>query len=63
MPIVQIDILAGRTVEQKRAMAKEVTDAVCRTLNTPPEAVSIIIRDMAFENYAKAGVLKSDQKK
>jgi len=62
MPIVQIELLEGRTVEQKRAMVKEVTDAICKTLNAPPEAVRIIIRDMKFENYAAAGVLRSDQK-
>ena len=62
MPIVQMEILKGRTVEQKRAMVKEVTDAICRTLNAPPEAVSIIIR-VRFDNYAKAGVLRSDQQK
>jgi len=62
MPIVQIEILEGRTVEQKRAMVKEVTEAICRTINAPPEAVSIIIRERKFENYARAGVLRCDQK-
>ncbi len=62
MPIVQIEILEGRTIEQKRAMVKEVTDAICRSLNAKPEAVRIIIRDMKFEDYASAGVLRLDQK-
>jgi 4-oxalocrotonate tautomerase len=63
VPIVQIELLEGRTVEQKRAMVKEVTDAICKTLNAPPEAVRIIIRDMSFDNFATAGVLRSDQEK
>ncbi|MGE5579193.1 MAG: 4-oxalocrotonate tautomerase [Bacillota bacterium] len=62
MPIVQIELLEGRTVDQKRALVKEVTDAICKTLNAPPEAVRIILRDMKFENFATAGVLRSDQK-
>lgn len=62
MPIVQVELLAGRTVEQKRAMAKEVTNAICKSLGTQPEAVTIIIRDMPHENFAKAGVLRVDQK-
>lgn len=62
MPIVQIELLEGRTVEQKRALVKEVTNAICKTLNAPPEAVRIILRDMKFENFANAGVLRSDQK-
>lgn len=62
MPIVQIEILEGRTVEQKRAMVKEVTDAIVRTINARPDAVSIILREMKPEDYAKAGVLWVDRK-
>jgi len=62
MPILQLEILKGRTVEQKREMVRKVTDAITETLNCPKEAVSIIIREMEWENYAKAGVLKVDSK-
>ena len=62
MPILQVEILKGRTVEQKREMVRKVTDAITETLNCPKEAVSIIIREMEWENYAKAGVLKVDSK-
>jgi 4-oxalocrotonate tautomerase len=60
MPILQIEILKGRTIEQKKEMAKRVTDAVSETLNCPKEAVSIIIREMETENFAKAGKLRID---
>lgn len=60
MPILQVEILKGRTIEQKREMVKKVTDAVTETLDCPKEAVSIIIREMELENFAKAGVLKVD---
>ncbi|HNR65206.1 MAG TPA: 2-hydroxymuconate tautomerase [Atribacterota bacterium] len=60
MPILQIEILKGRTVEQKREMARRVTEAVSETLNCPKEAVSIIIREMETENFAKAGKLRVD---
>ena len=60
MPILQIEILKGRTIEQKKEMAKRVTDAVSETLNCPKEAVSIIIREMETENFAKAGKLWVD---
>ena len=52
MPILQVEILKGRTVEQKREMVRKVTDAVTETLNCSKEAVSIIIREMEWENYA-----------
>jgi len=60
MPIVQMEILKGRTLEQKRQMVKEVTDAITRTLACPPEAVSVIIREMEKEEYAVAGKLYCD---
>ncbi len=63
MPIIHVHLIEGRSVDQKRAMVKEVTDAVCRTVNVTPEHVKIIMRDMAKHDYATAGVLKSDEQK
>lgn len=63
MPIVHIHLLDGRSVEQKRALVKKVTEAVVETINTKPEAVKIILHDMATHDYATAGVLYEDQKK
>ncbi len=62
MPILQVEILKGRTIEQKREMVKKVTEAVTETLNCPEEAVRIIIREMEWENFAHAGILKADNK-
>lgn len=61
MPIVQMEILKGRTMEQRREMVKEVTNAIVKTLSCPPEAVSIIIREMEKEDYSVAGKLYSDK--
>jgi 4-oxalocrotonate tautomerase len=62
MPIIQVEMLKGRTLEQKRALAEKVTQAVAETANCPKEAVKIIIREMEFENYSQGGVLKCDEK-
>jgi len=62
MPILQVEILKGRTIEQKRKMVRKVTDAITETLDCPEEAVRIIIREMEFDNFAKAGILKVDIK-
>jgi 4-oxalocrotonate tautomerase len=61
IPIIQIELLEGRTIEQKRALVERVTQAVCETVNAPAEAVSVIIREMKRENYAKAGKLAADK--
>lgn len=61
MPFVQIDMIEGRTLEQKRLLAQKVTDAISESVNCPKESVSIIIREMPKEHTAKAGILKCDQ--
>lgn len=62
MPIVHIEMFAGRDIETKRKMVAAVTEAITSTCNVNPESVTIVISDMQPENYAKAGVLKADMK-
>ena len=61
MPIVQIDMIEGRTVEQKHELVKRVTQAICESVSCPAEAVTIVIRDAAKHHIAKAGILASDK--
>ncbi len=61
MPIVQIDMIEGRTSEQKREMVKKVTEAIVETANCPAEAVTIVIREATKQHIAKAGILMSDK--
>jgi len=60
MPILQVEMLKGRTLDQKREMVSKVTDVISETLQCSREAVIIIIREMEPENLSKAGVLKAD---
>lgn len=60
MPIVTVNIKEGRTVEQKREMAKRVTQAICETMEVKPAAVRIIINEMKNENFAIGGTLVCD---
>jgi len=61
MPMVQIEMFEGRTVEQKRMLVKKVTDAIVESINTAPENVKIVIREMKRENHAVAGILSVDK--
>lgn len=63
MPLVQINWYAGRTKEQKAAVAKAFTEDMVRILECKPEAVTIIFRDVSKEDWAKAGCLVCDQPK
>ena len=62
MPTVQIEMLQGRTIDQKRKLVEKVTEAISDSLTCPREAVTIIIREMAPEHFAKGGVLRIDNK-
>jgi 4-oxalocrotonate tautomerase len=62
MPIIQVQMFEGRTVEQKRKLVASVTEAVVTSLAVKPDDVRIIIREMAKQDYAIAGVLVADKK-
>ncbi len=62
MPIININLLEGRTVEQKRKLVVEITDAVVKSLNVKADTVKIILQDMAKNDYAEGGVLFMDKK-
>jgi 4-oxalocrotonate tautomerase len=61
MPIIEVHMLEGRTIEQKRELVGQVTEAVCRTLGARPEQVRIILSEMPKEDYSIAGVLSCDK--
>ena len=61
MPTIQVDMLEGKSQEQKRAMVKNVTDAVVESIGCKPEKVKIIIREMKKEHLANGGILESDK--
>lgn len=61
MPEIYIHAVAGRSIEKKRKLVKEITDAVVRNFDVPPEAVMVEIVETSRENKAKGGVLFSDR--
>jgi 4-oxalocrotonate tautomerase len=60
MPTIIVEADAGRTVEQKRGLVKEITEAVCRNFNVEPQTVTILIHEGKKENRAKGGKLAID---
>jgi 4-oxalocrotonate tautomerase len=62
MPIIQVHLIEGRTVDQKRKLVAAMTDAVVKSLDVKPEDVKIILEDMARHDYAIGGVLVMDKK-
>ncbi|MGB3268557.1 MAG: 4-oxalocrotonate tautomerase [Rhodanobacter sp.] len=60
MPTLHLEMLPGRTVEQKRAFVREVTRTTAETLACPPESVDILISEVPRDAWAKAGKLMAD---
>ena len=61
MPIVTIKIAKGRSREQKRRLAQEITGAVVKTLKVEPDWVSVLIEEFDRENWATGGQLHLDK--
>ena len=61
MPIIFVNVVEGRTVDEKRALTKGITEASVKALKVKPEDVRVIIRNIAKEDFANAGILKCDQ--
>lgn len=61
MPRITIKVIEGRTVEQKRGLIKDITDAVVKNFNTPPQSVAIDIIEYKKENMAGGGKLFCDK--
>jgi 4-oxalocrotonate tautomerase len=55
MPIIQMNIVEGRSVAQKRAAVAAITEAVVRSLGVRPEQVRIMINEMPLEHFAVGG--------
>lgn len=60
MPTYHIEMMEGRTVEQKKKLVEAITQATVDILGGTPDAVDIIITDIKRENWATGGKLWSE---
>jgi 4-oxalocrotonate tautomerase len=60
MPEVIVYIVEGRSLDQKRGLVKDITDAVVRNCAVKPEQVTIQLVEAPKTDKAKGGVLFSE---
>src|SRR5262249_2380419 len=60
MPEVVVYLLEGRTLDAKRSLVKDITDAIVKNLGAPPEAVTVSLIETPKTDKSKGGVLFSD---
>ncbi len=63
MPMVQITMLAGRTTDQKRKIAKRITDVMVEEAGARREGIVIAFNEVSKESYASGGELMVDKSK
>ncbi len=61
MPEVYVNMVEGRSLEQKRALVKSITEAVVRHCDVHPEQVLVQINESPKDAKAKGGFLFSDR--
>jgi 4-oxalocrotonate tautomerase len=59
MPTIHVELFAGRTEEQKSALAAKITEACVETIGSTADSVDVIFVDIARHNWATGGVLWS----
>ena len=62
LPVIQITMSRGRTIEQKRELVSIITKESARILKTRNESIRILIYEVEGENWADAGILGLDMK-
>jgi 4-oxalocrotonate tautomerase len=63
MTLVHITMLEGRTAEQKRKLAKRITDAKVEEAGARREAIVVAFHEVSKESYATGGELMMDKVK
>lgn len=61
MPNIKVEMVAGRTIEQKRALAKKLTEAFIEVAGGKPDSVQVLFIEFDKQNWSKAGQLFSDR--
>jgi 4-oxalocrotonate tautomerase len=62
MPTIRVELMEGRTLEQKKNLVKALTQAVVDTLDSKPESVDVVLFDIKRGDWATGGVLWSEKK-
>lgn len=60
MPIVNIQMLEGRSPEIKRTISERITNIIVEETGLNPETVTVIIEDMKKENFYNSKLTPSN---
>ena len=61
MPTIRVELMEGRTPEQKKNLVQALTQAVVDTLGSKPESVDVLLFDIKRSDWATGGQLWSER--
>jgi 4-oxalocrotonate tautomerase len=62
MPIIEMHLMEGRTVDQKRRVAAAMTEAIVRELGVPIASVRILITEHGGNDFSVGGVTMAERR-
>ena len=63
MPHIQVTLVKGRTTEQKRRLAKRLTDILSEEAQVDPRYISLSLVEVELDGFAEAGELVLDRRR
>jgi len=60
VPQITVELLPGKTIEERRRFAELVTEAATASFGSPPDSVRIRFVEVEYSDVARAGRLLSD---
>jgi 4-oxalocrotonate tautomerase len=60
MPIIRVEMLKGRTDEEKKKLAEALTQTMSEVLSNDINSIYVIIDERELTNWALGGIMFSD---
>jgi 4-oxalocrotonate tautomerase len=57
MPVIRVELIEGRSPEQKQALAQAMTESFVAICGGTPQSVQVIFQDVRKTDWASAGRL------
>lgn len=61
MIVLKVTMMEGRTLEQKRTLARRLTEAAARHFGEPAEEIRLVIYEVTPNQWASGGQLMGDK--
>ena len=61
MPVITVNMLEGRSREQKSDLVEAITTAMVEICKAKPEGIAVVIQEVPRENWGQGGILVSER--